>query len=88
MNLPSVLLFFIDGLGLGRRGEGNPLSLIENIELLANFEGETSRIIFDGVLTATDACLGVEGRPQSASGQTMILTGTNAPAILGHHKQG
>jgi hypothetical protein len=88
MNLPSVLLFFIDGLGLGRRGEGNPLSLIENIELLANFEGETSRIIFDGVLTATDACLGVEGRPQSASGQTTILTGTNAPAILGHHKQG
>jgi hypothetical protein len=88
MNLPSVLLFFIDGLGLGKRGEGNPLSLIENIEPLANFEGETSPIIYDGILTPTDARLGVEGRPQSASGQTTILTGTNAPAILGHHKQG
>lgn len=88
MNLPSVLLFFIDGLGLGRRGESNPLSLIKNIAPLANFEGETSHIIFDGILTPTDACLGVEGRPQSASGQTTILTGVNAPQILRHHKQG
>jgi hypothetical protein len=36
----------------------------------------------------TDARLGVEGRPQSASGQTTILTGVNAPARLGYHKQG
>jgi hypothetical protein len=36
----------------------------------------------------TDARLGVEGRPQSASGQTTILTGVNAPAALGYHKQG
>ena len=32
--------------------------------------------------------LGVDGRPQSASGQTTILTGVNAPAAIGHHKQG
>jgi hypothetical protein len=30
----------------------------------------------------------VEGRPQSASGQTTILTGVNAPAAIGYHKQG
>jgi hypothetical protein len=30
----------------------------------------------------------VDGRPQSASGQTTILTGINAPAAIGHHKQG
>jgi hypothetical protein len=30
----------------------------------------------------------VKGRPQSASGQTTILTGVNAPAAIGHHKQG
>jgi hypothetical protein len=30
----------------------------------------------------------VEGRPQSASGQTTILTGLNVPAKLGYHKQG
>ena len=36
----------------------------------------------------TDPCLGVPGRPQSASGQTTILTGVNAPAQIGYHKQG
>lgn len=39
-------------------------------------------------MVPTDACLGVEGRPQSASGQTTILTGINAPQFLGAHKQG
>jgi 2,3-bisphosphoglycerate-independent phosphoglycerate mutase len=88
MNNISVLLFFIDGVGLGKRENSNPLSLTENIEPLANFKDEALPVIFDGILTPTDACLGVEGRPQSASGQTTILTGKNAPQILGHHKQG
>lgn len=39
-------------------------------------------------MTPTDPRLGVEGRPQSASGQTTILTGINAPQVLGFHKQG
>jgi uncharacterized protein YeeX (DUF496 family) len=84
----SVLLFFIDGLGIGKREETNPLAKIKNIEPLAHFQNEKSEIIFDGVLTATDARLGIEGRPQSASGQTTILTGINAPKLLGFHKQG
>jgi len=84
----SVLLFFIDGLGIGERGEQNPLAQVNDIEPLAHFKNESSEIIFDGVLIATDARLGVEGRPQSASGQTTILTGINAPQILGVHKQG
>lgn len=89
MKNASALLFFIDGLGLGERGNGaNPLSLVENIEPLANFKDEKRAIISGGVLKATDARLGVEGRPQSASGQTTILTGVNASALLGHHKQG
>ncbi len=84
----SVLLFFIDGLGIGKREETNPLANIKNIEPLAHFQNEKSEIIFDGVLTATNARLGIEGRPQSASGQTTILTGINAPKLLGVHKQG
>ena len=88
MEKSSVLLFFIDGLGLGKTEAANPLGSIENIEPLANFANENSAIIYDGILTPTDARLGVEGRPQSASGQTTILTGVNAPALLGHHKQG
>jgi hypothetical protein len=35
-----------------------------------------------------DARLGVPGRPQSATGQTTILTGENAPALLGRHLLG
>ena len=89
MKKPAVLLFFIDGLGLGAKDAAkNPLAVIENLAPLANFKNEFASIVFDGLLSPTDAQLGVEGRPQSASGQTTILTGTNAPAILGHHKQG
>jgi hypothetical protein len=84
----AVLLFFIDGLGIGISSEHNPLARIENVEPLAHFKGEQSKIIFDGVLIPTDARLGIEGRPQSASGQTTILTGVNAPKFLGVHKQG
>jgi hypothetical protein len=84
----SVLLFFIDGLGIGRRGPFNPLDNLPNAAPLAVFQNETPESFLDGVVVPTDASLGVAGRPQSASGQTTILTGINAPAQLGYHKQG
>ena len=86
--MENVLLFFIDGLGIGMRGPHNPLDGLADAEPLAIFQNEPPRIVFDGVLVETDARLGIEGRPQSASGQTTILTGINAPAAIGHHKQG
>src|ERR1051326_7492003 len=81
----SVLLFFIDGLGIGTRGPHNPLDGLSEAEQLAifqdNFVGADlvaahSRagtspaltVVYDGIVVPTDACLGVEGRPQSASG--------------------
>ncbi len=85
----SVLLIFVDGLGIGTRGAHNPLDRLgAEASPLAVFEGEEPSIPSGGVLARTDARLGVEGRPQSASGQTTILTGVNAPAALGYHKQG
>lgn len=86
----SVLLFFIDGLGIGSRGNSNPLDGLQDAAPLAVFKNETPAMLdgLEGVLARTDACLGIEGRPQSASGQTTILTGVNAPALLGYHKQG
>jgi hypothetical protein len=84
----SVLLFFIDGLGIGSRGRQNPLDGLEGAEPLAVFHDEQPATIHDGIVIPTDACLGVAGRPQSASGQTTILTGVNVPARLGYHKQG
>src|SRR5258705_5868274 len=84
----SVLLFFIDGLGSGSRGPFNPFDGLDAAEPLAFFKDEPLTTIHDGIVVPTDACLGVEGRPQSASGQTTILTGVNVPATLGYHKQG
>ena len=84
----SVLLFFIDGLGIGSRGPFNPLDGLAEAEPLAVFPDEALTTIHDGIVIPTDACLGVEGRPQSASGQTTILTGVNVPQTLGYHKQG
>ena len=84
----SVLLFFIDGLGIGTRGPFNPLDNLDDATPLAVFQNESPKTFLDGLVVPTDPRLGVEGRPQSASGQTTILTGVNAPAQLGYHKQG
>ena len=84
----SVLLFFIDGLGIGTRGSHNPFDRLDDVAPLAIFQDEPPVVPFSGLLARTDARLGVDGRPQSASGQTTILTGINAAAAIGYHKQG
>lgn len=84
----SVLLFFIDGLGIGTRGPFNPLDNLPDAAPLAVFQNEKPESFLDGIIVPTDPRLGIEGRPQSASGQTTILTGINAPATIGYHKQG
>ena len=88
MKSSSVVLFFIDGLGIGERGSSNPLDGLPNATPLAIFQNELPETFLDGVVVPTNPTLGVEGRPQSASGQTTILTGINAPLTLGNHKQG
>ncbi|HUF05167.1 MAG TPA: hypothetical protein VMM38_13455 [Aridibacter sp.] len=85
--MDSVILFFVDGLGIGRRGDENPLWQCD-AGPLAYLVDEEREVELGGILARTDATLGVEGRPQSASGQTTILTGINAPKRLGRHKQG
>ena len=86
-NETSVLLFFIDGLGIGPRGSQNPLDNLDATPL-AVFQDEEPQSFLDGIVVPTDPRMGVEGRPQSASGQTTILTGINAPVAIGYHKQG
>jgi 2,3-bisphosphoglycerate-independent phosphoglycerate mutase len=88
MKSSSVVLFFIDGLGIGERTSSNPFSELQNAAPLAVFQNETPNRFLDGIVVPTDPTLGVDGRPQSASGQTTILTGINAPQVLGYHKQG
>lgn len=43
---------------------------------------------YGGVVRATDPSLGVGGLPQSATGQTTLLTGENAALVLGRHLYG
>lgn len=83
----SILLVFIDGMGIGTRGEHNPLDGLES-EFFSIFQGEKPRLPFDGAMAETDTRLGVDGLPQSATGQTAILTGVNAAKLIGRHLHG
>lgn len=88
-----VILFFIDGLGLGPAGPDNPLTtempylrrLLGGHPLTINALG---RIYPQATLLALDTTLGVPGLPQSATGQTTLFTGINAPAAVGQHIRG
>jgi len=83
-----VLFVFVDGVGAGAPDpEKNPLARGEF--LLSRFEdGSGAPLPGGGQAALVDACLGVPGRPQSATGQTTILTGDNAAALLGKHLLG
>ena len=83
----SVLLIFVDGIGIGTRGPHNPLDGVDS-EFFALFKDEEPRPPFDGKIAVTDARLEVEGLPQSATGQTAILTGVNAASLIGRHLHG
>ncbi len=83
----SILLIFVDGIGIGTRGAHNPLDGLD-CDFFGLFEGERHGLPFDGKLSITDASLGVAGLPQSATGQTAILTGINASQLIGRHLQG
>lgn len=91
MSLCAVVLF-LDGVGLGEDNPTiNPLAtarmpvlsgLLAGSRLLAS-AGRVSTAA--ATLVPTDASLSVPGRPQSATGQTALLTGRNAAALLGEH---
>ena len=84
----TVLFVFVDGVGAGSRDpDRNPLAREEF--LLSRFEdGSGAPLPSGGRAVLADATLGVPGRPQSATGQTAILTGENAPRLLGRHLLG
>jgi hypothetical protein len=83
-----LLFVFVDGVGAGRADpDVNPLARGEY--LLSRFaDGTGAPLPAGGRAALADARLGVPGRPQSATGQTTILTGQNAPALLGRHLLG
>ncbi len=92
--MAKVLLIFIDGLGLGEDAEYNPLVIVPTAGLRSYLAGASLSARSVGgqgggaLLLPLDACLGVEGLPQSATGQATLFTGVNAPALLGYHLKG
>ena len=90
-----LLFLFLDGVGLGESDpEINPFVRANTPTLTSLLGGQ--KLVLDSLshgplhteiatLSALDACLGVPGVPQSATGQGVLLTGINIPAHVGYH---
>lgn len=87
----SIIYLFIDGIGIGENNASiNPFSRYAT-SILEICKGNLyfNNKIKNGIkIIPLDAHMGVEGIPQSATGQTSLWTGVNAPRILGHHITG
>jgi hypothetical protein len=96
----KVLFLFLDGVGLGDDDpEVNPFSKVDLPNLQGLLAG--NRLVLDTIhkdisnsngtdpqratLLALDAKLGVDGLPQSATGQAALLTGVNVSKEIGYH---
>ena len=75
----KIIYLFIDGVGLREPAEDNPLNKEVCPTLWRLIERHAKPI---------DACLGVEGLPQSATGQASMFTGVNCAAAIGKHCEG
>lgn len=74
-----MLFLFVDGLGLAAPAEDNPI----NSEVCP-----TLCRLLSNHAKPVDACLGVDGPPQSATGQSTMFTGVNCAQAMGKHCEG
>jgi hypothetical protein len=77
--LVKVIFLFIDGVGIRDAAADNPVNPEVCPTLCRLIERHSKPI---------DACLGVEGLPQSATGQATMFTGVNCPRAMGRHCEG
>lgn len=86
-----VLLIFIDGLGLGDNDAAKNPFVRFPTPFLTWLYGKPLTKDLGGIYTKKaclaplDTLLGVAGLPQSATGQTALFTGVNAPMVMGQH---
>ena len=88
----NILFVFIDGVGLGgEHADNNPfcqLSLpgFERLSKNQRWTDAAENVRLPGhTFHPIDACLSVEGLPQSGTGQATLFTGVNCAAIAGRH---
>ncbi len=90
--MPHLLFVFLDGVGLGPADpDRNPLARFD-LPALARLGGGhawTDRLPVRAepshVVRPLDATLGVEGLPQSGTGQATLFTGINCARVAGRH---
>ena len=75
----KIIFLFIDGVGLRPPAPDNPVTPEVCPALCRLFARHAVPI---------DACLSVDGLPQSATGQATMFTGVNAPVFMGRHCEG
>lgn len=87
----SVIFIFIDGVGAGLNNKNNPLASDSWASFSHFTESKGLHIRCrtvdrpDKLYKPIDANLGVEGLPQSGTGQTTLFSGENASKIAGKH---
>ena len=84
------LFIFLDGVGLGPPGEANPFDArwpaLQTLSGGARWTSEApTRATSGHVFRPIDATLGVEGLPQSGTGQATLFTGVNCAQLVGRH---
>ena len=87
----SFLFIFIDGIGIGKRDKSvNPFAAAKSKYFTSFLDNNEPEIPpqKDGIIIPTDACLGIKGLPQSATGQTSLFSGINAQKEIGRHLSG
>ncbi len=82
-----VAFLFVDGLGLSADAR-SPLHAggLDTLRSLASGFALTPHDAPGAAYRVLDATLGVDGLPQSGTGQTTLLTGVNASALLERHQ--
>ncbi len=85
-----IIFVFLDGIGLAPAHPHNPLALAATPTLHHLLGGPLTQEQTQQhpalLLRAIDTTLGVPGVPQSGTGQTALLTGVHAPALVGRHQ--
>lgn len=76
----KIIVLMVDGFGVPPEGW--------NHSVFAKHGGKEFINLFKDHSKPIDACLGVEGIPQSATGQSTLFTGINTPRIMGRHIPG
>jgi hypothetical protein len=91
MSKSKVLMIFIDGIGIGKKDPAVNPFFRYNFKIFSQLFTQPPDLqnqyqsVNGAFYWPVDACMGIEGLPQSGTGQTSIFCGVNAQEIIGKH---